>query len=76
MNNLPVMNYLPGQQVIILDTQYQPVGSAVVERYHAETHRYTVLYQYPDASTPESIPVPEHRLLTHPLLAAGGGPNL
>jgi hypothetical protein len=64
------MNYSPGQQVIILDTLYQPAGSAVVEKYHAETHRYTVLYQYPGASAPESIPVPEHRLVMQPLLAA------
>ncbi len=70
------MNYSPGQQVIILDTLYHPAGSAVVERYHAETHRYTVLYQYPGASTPESIPVPEHRLVMHPQLAPGSGPNL
>lgn len=64
------MNYSPGQQVIILDTLHQPAGSAVVEVYHAETHRYTVLYQYPGASAPESIPVPGDRLLMHPLLAA------
>lgn len=63
------MNYAPGQQVIILNTAYQPVGSAVVERYHAETGRYMVLYQYPDAPLPVSIPVPEHRLVKSPVLA-------
>ena len=63
------MSYSPGQQVIILNALYQPVGSAVVERYHAETGRYTVLYQYPDASAPVSIPIPEHRLVKPPLLA-------
>jgi hypothetical protein len=72
MDNLLSMNYSPGQQVIILDTLYQPAGSAVVERYHAETRRYTVLYQYPDAPTPESIPVPEHRVVMQPILIAGG----
>jgi hypothetical protein len=60
------MNYPPGQPVIILNTFYQPVGSAVVEKYHAETGRYIVLFQYPDASTPVSIPIPEHRLVKRP----------
>jgi hypothetical protein len=64
------MNYSPGQQVIILDTLYQPAGSAVVEVYHAETGRYTVLYQYPGSPAPESIPIPGNRLVMHPLPVA------
>ena len=66
MDNITVMKFLPGQQVIVLDTTHKPAGAAIVQVYHADTQWYTVLFQYPGASIPESIPVPEYRLLTAP----------
>jgi hypothetical protein len=65
-----VMNFSPGQQVMVLDTTHKPAGSAIVESYHPEEHRCIVLFLYPGTTVPESIPVPEYRLVSYPLLAA------
>jgi hypothetical protein len=46
--------------------------SEPVQMYYPDAHRYAVLFEYPGASIPESIPIPEHRLLTLPLMAAIG----
>jgi hypothetical protein len=64
-----VMKFSPGQQVMVLDTTQKPAGSAIVESYHPEEHRCIVLFQYPGSTVPESIPVPEYRLVSHPMLA-------
>jgi len=64
------MKFSPGQQVMVLDTMHKPAGSAIVQSYHPEEHRCIVLFQYPGSTVPESIPVPEYRLVSHPLLAA------
>ena len=61
------MKFLPGQQVVVLDTTHKPAGYAIVQAYYPEAHRYTVLFQYPGTSIPESIPVPEYRLVTEQL---------
>jgi hypothetical protein len=65
-----VMKFSPGQQVMVLDTTQKPAGSAIVQSYHPEEHRCIVLFLYPGTTVPESIPVPEYRLVSHPLLAA------
>ena len=57
------MNFQPGQQVLVLDTTQKVAGSAVIEIYHPETGRYTVLFQYPDRPTPQSILLPETRVI-------------
>ena len=57
------MKFNPGEQVIVLDTTNRPAGSAIVQTYHEETHQYRVLFQYPNTVSPESIELPEHRLL-------------
>jgi hypothetical protein len=57
------MKFTPGEQVIVLDTTNKPAGSAIVETYHPETHHYRVLFQYPNSAVPESIELPEYRLL-------------
>jgi hypothetical protein len=62
------MKFTPGQQVIVLDTTNKAAGSATVQAYHLETHTYSVLFQYPNNAVPESIILPEHRLLTLPKL--------
>jgi hypothetical protein len=61
------MKFSPGQQVIVLDTTHKPAGSAIVQAYHPEAHRCIVLFQYPGSPAPESIPIPEYRLVTLPL---------
>ncbi|MHA4812381.1 hypothetical protein ACX0G9_30085 [Flavitalea flava] len=63
------MKFSPGQQVIVLDTTHKPAGSAIVQAYHPEAHQCTVLFQYPGTAAPESIPVPEYRLMPYPLIA-------
>ena len=58
------MKYFPGQSVIVLDTNHKPAGSGIVQVYNPEAHLCTVLFQYPGNPTPESIPIPEYRLIT------------
>lgn len=65
------MKFSPGQEVIVLDTTHKPAGSAIVQTYYPEAHRYTVLFQYPGSPAPESIPIPEYRLVPQPLMAVG-----
>ena len=60
------MKFSPGQQVVVLDTTHKPVGYAIVEAYYPDAHRCTVLFQYPGSAVPESIPVPEYRLVPEP----------
>lgn len=67
---LTAMKFNPGQQVIVLDTTHKPAGSAIVQLYEAEAHQYIVLFQYPGTTAPEAIPIPEHRLLTAPVMTA------
>jgi hypothetical protein len=57
------MKFNPGEQVIVLDTTNKPAGSAIVQTYHEETHQYRVLFQYPNTVSPESIELPEYRVL-------------
>jgi hypothetical protein len=63
------MKFSPGQQVIALDTDHKPAGSAIVQTYHPETKHYTVLFQYPGSSAPESIPIPQERVIIASQLA-------
>ncbi len=64
---LDYMKFSPGQEVIVLETTHKPAGSAIVQVYHPEAHRCIVLFQYPGSPAPESIPIPEYRLVTPPL---------
>jgi hypothetical protein len=64
------MKFSPGQEVIVLDTTHKPAGSAIVQSYQAEAHRCIVLFQYPGSTAPESIAIPEYRLVTQPLATA------
>jgi hypothetical protein len=64
------MKFLPGQEVIVLDTTHKPAGSAIVQLYQPEAHSCIVLFQYPGSAAPESIPVPEYRLVSLPLANA------
>jgi hypothetical protein len=64
------MKFSPGQEVIVLDTTHKPAGSAIVQSYHPEAHRCIVLFQYPGSPFPESIPIPEYRLVSQPLETA------
>ena len=57
------MKFITGEQVIVLDTNNKPVGSAIVQTYYPETHQYRVLFHYPNTEAPESIELPERRLL-------------
>jgi hypothetical protein len=64
------MKYNPGEQVIVLDTTNKPAGPAIVQTYHEETHKYSVLFRYPNTALPESIELPEYRLLESEPLAS------
>jgi hypothetical protein len=64
------MKFTPGEQVIVLDTTNKPAGSAIVQTYHPETHHYSVLFHYPHTPEPESIELPERRLLGSASLAS------
>lgn len=64
------MKFIPGEQVIVLDTTNRPAGSAIVQTYHEETHQYLVLFHYPHTALPESIELPERRLLGSAPLAS------
>jgi hypothetical protein len=64
------MKFTPGEEVIVLDTTNKPAGSAIVQTYHPETHHYSVLFHYPHTSAPESIELPERRLLGSASLAS------
>ncbi|MBS1602385.1 MAG: hypothetical protein JST42_06925 [Bacteroidetes bacterium] len=67
------MIFTPGQPVIVLDTTHKPAGTGIVQVYYAETDRCQVLFQYPDKTQPESIPVPVYRLVAQ---AAAGAPHI
>lgn len=57
------MKFQPGQQVLVLDTTPKVAGSAIVEVYHPETSHYSVLFQYPGDPDPQSILLPEIRVI-------------
>jgi hypothetical protein len=63
------MKFSPGQQVIILDTTNKPAGSAIVQAYHVETDQYTVLFHYPGSAAPETITIPQERVIVASQLA-------
>ena len=52
---------------------HKPAGTGIVQVYYAETDRCQVLFQYPDKTQPESIPVPVYRLVAQ---AAASVPSL
>lgn len=56
------MKFIPGQTVLLLNTEYKPVCNAVVITYHEETGKYEVAYQYPDPNKTETLTVPQERL--------------
>ncbi|MES2328769.1 MAG: hypothetical protein V4539_04140 [Bacteroidota bacterium] len=58
------MKFLPGQSVIILDTENKPAGNAVVIHYHPDRKRYLVAFTYPGNSESEEIMIPEERIIT------------
>lgn len=62
---LGMMNFIPGQPVIVLDTTHKPAGDGVVLEFNAETERCNVLYQYPVQPRAENIATPAYRLIPH-----------
>jgi hypothetical protein len=57
------MKFTPGQTVLLLNTEFKPVCSAVVANYNKETGKYEVSYHYPDPGKMETIVVPPERLM-------------
>lgn len=57
------MKYVTGQQVTLLDTEYKPAGTAIIQNYQEQSHKYEVAYLYPDAKEANLIFVPEERLI-------------
>jgi hypothetical protein len=58
------MKFTPGETVILLNTEYKPVCSAVITKYDDDTGKYEVAYQYPDPTKTETLAVPQERLMT------------
>lgn len=57
------MKFKTGEQVIVLNTEHKPVGTAIVKNYHALSGKYKLLYQYPHSKGLEEIDIPEERLI-------------
>lgn len=57
------MKFQPGQQAILLNTEFKPAADAVVRSYDASTDLYDVVYKYPKSSQTEEIRVPQERLM-------------
>jgi hypothetical protein len=57
------MKFKTGEQVIVLNTEHKPVGTAIIKNYHALSGKYKLLYQYPHSKELEEIDIPEERLI-------------
>jgi hypothetical protein len=57
------MKFQPGQQAILLNTEFKPAADAVVKSYDAATDLYDVVYKYPKSIETEEIRVPQERLM-------------
>jgi hypothetical protein len=57
------MNFQLNQTVIVLDTEYKPVGNAVIRSHRDDARQYEVDYKYPDSEEIEQIWVPAERLI-------------
>ena len=57
------MKFTTGQTVLLLNTEYKPVCSAIVQQYDEETGKYEVAYHYPDPNKTETLSVPQERLM-------------
>jgi hypothetical protein len=60
------MKYYAGQVVTLLDTEYKPVGSAVIRHFEQLSQKYEVDFIYPDKEKADKISVPEERLIPAP----------
>lgn len=57
------MKYQNGQTVLLLNTEYKPVGNVIICNYEENSNRYEVDFTYPGSEWPDKITVPEERLL-------------
>lgn len=57
------MKFKTGEEVIVLNTEHKPVGTAIVKNYHALSGKYKLLYKYPHSKELEEIDIPEERLI-------------
>ena len=57
------MKYQNGQTVLLLNTEYKPVGNAVICNYEENSNKYEVDFTYPGCDWADKIKVPEDRLL-------------
>lgn len=57
------MKFQIGQEVILLDTEFKPAGSAVVCKYEEHIDKYEVSFTYPHKTAADNIFVSEERLL-------------
>lgn len=60
------MKYYTGQVVTLLNTEYKPVGKAVICHYEQNSKKYEVDFIYPDKQQADKISVPEERLIVMP----------
>jgi len=49
------MKYKIGQTVVLLDTQFKPVGSAIITDINHSSHQYEVEYQVPGSKLKDRI---------------------
>lgn len=57
------MKFKTGEEVIVLNTEHKPVGTAIVKNYHVLSGKYKLVFQYPHAKETEEIDIPEERLI-------------
>jgi hypothetical protein len=59
------MDFELNQTVIVLDTEYKPVGNAVIRSHNDDSRQYEVDYKYPGNEEVEQIWVPAERLISY-----------
>ena len=57
------MKYHNGQTVLLLNTEYKPVGNAIICQYQEISNKYEVDFTYPGCDWSDKITVPEDRLI-------------
>jgi len=57
------MKYKIGQTVVLLDTEFKPVGSAIIIDLNCDTHQYEVEYQVSANKIKEKVWVSQERLI-------------
>ena len=58
------MKYGVGDQVILLDTEFNPAVTAKIKEVNTEDQKYLITYSFPEGNKPEEMWVQQERLMT------------